>query len=156
MYHRRHFSFTAEYLARERMPLFRARGQLAVYHIWDVKYTRKAFAFLSVFRSRRASRRISSSAGKTNCAGRRKEIGKGTRKRYKGRNGPRKRTRDVCRALCVCCICICVYTYIYIYTHIYIRRVCVCVCVRICVCVHRRDISVSSESQEIDLFHITS
>lgn len=128
MYHRRHFSFTAEHLARERMSLSRARGQLAVYHIWGVKYTRKAFAFLSVFRSRRASRRISSSTGKTNCAGRRKEIGKGTRKRYKGRNGPRKRTRDVCRALCVCCICICVCTYINIYTQIYTYDVYVYVC----------------------------
>lgn len=77
--------------------------------------------------------------------------------------------RENVRGMSVAYVCTLVYAYVCVHififcTHTYAYYMCVCVharacvrvCVRVCVCAHRRDISVSSESQEIDLFHITS
>ncbi|KAL6261628.1 hypothetical protein P5V15_006716 [Pogonomyrmex californicus] len=75
--------------------------------------------------------------GKMDHAGQRKEIGKGTRKRYKGRNGPRKRTRDVCRAYVYnVYIGVCVNIYLCV---MYVKCMSGCVymdvCVWVCVCI---------------------
>jgi len=87
-----------------------------------------------------------------------KEIGKGTRKCYEGRNGPRyERTQTRFRVVYssgMYSLRVCVRVYICVYLCRCAHAPGTCVYVRVYMCAG--GISVSSESQEIDLFHITS
>lgn len=137
MYHRRHFSFHSWISCARENYLSLVREDNWPCITFEALSIREKLSLFSLFFALAVPPGRYSSSGKMNCAGRRKEIGKGTRKRYKGRNGPRKRTRDVCRAYVCMCVCICVCTYIYnIYIHIhtlvYVRaRARARICVRV-------------------------
>jgi len=147
MYHRRHFSFHSWIsCARENTFLSRARiiGRRSLFR-FPLCFSLSPCLPANIFFGREKKR-----IGRT----------KGNRKRDSEALQRKKRAAKNVRGMSIAHMCMFVHAYVCvhiftIYTYIYTRYVYV-LCVCGCGCMHRRDISVSSESQEIDLFHITS
>lgn len=156
MYHRRHFSFHSWISCTREKHLSPAREDNWPCITFEALSIREKLSLSSLFFALAVPPGgYLLRPGETNCAGRRKEIGKGTRKRYKGRNGPRKRTRDVCRASYIVYgyVCICVCTYIYTYTYTYAYATCTCTCICVCVCAQAEYIGFLWEPRDRPVSH---